>query len=245
MRLKDKVAIVTGAASGLGLAIADLFVEAGAKVVYSNISEASDRIKLVPGQSVYKKCDVSSRQEVDDLINFTKEEFGRLDIMVNNAGIGSSGGALDLSDEEWDKVLQVNLNGVFYGTQLAARLMKEMSIKGSIINISSILGTVGMPGALAYCSAKGGVTQLTRAASLDLAPHNIRVNAISPGFIVTKMTEEILEDDGFGTMVKNNTPLGRAGEPLDIAQAALYLASDEAKYVTGNILHVDGGWTAR
>ncbi|HZJ40816.1 MAG TPA: SDR family oxidoreductase, partial [Candidatus Saccharimonadales bacterium] len=140
---------------------------------------------------------------------------------------------------------KINLFGVFYGSQLAAQAMKDRGVKGSIINLSSILGTVGLQGSIAYCTAKGGVVQLTRAAALDLAPLGIRINAIAPGFIKTNMTKDILKDETFSNMVKTSTPLGYAGEPSDIANAALYLASDEAKYVTGTVLHVDGGWTAR
>ncbi len=241
-KLKNKVAIVTGASSGIGLSIAQHLENAGAKVVYSDINKT--KIELNQEQAIFKKCDVSSKTEVEDLINITLEKFGRLDIMVNNAGIGSLGGILEVEEEDFKNVIDINLNGVFYGTQLAALKMKELDIKGSIINLSSILGTVGLASALSYCSSKGAVVQLTRAASLDLAPLGIRVNAIAPGFIKTKMTEEVLKDENFSNMVKNNTPLGYPGEVEDIAALALYLASDDAKYVTGQIIHVDGGWTA-
>ncbi len=241
-KLENKVAIVTGASSGIGLSIAQYLENAGARVVYSDVNELE--IKLNEEQAIFKKCDVSSKAEVEDLINTTLEKFGRLDIMVNNAGIGSLGGILETDEKDFKKVIDINLNGSFYGTQLAALKMKELDIKGSIINLSSILGTVGLASALSYCSSKGAVVQLTRAASLDLAPLGIRVNAIAPGFIKTKMTEEVLKDENFSNMVKNNTPLGYPGESEDIAALALYLASDESKYVTGQIMHVDGGWTA-
>jgi len=244
MRLKNKVAIVTGAASGIGQAVADIFIAEGAQVIYSDIADEANHLSLVPGQAEYIKCDVSNRLEVLNLIKAATDKFGRLDIMVNNAGIGTMGSILDLSDEIWDKTLKVNLNGVFYGSQIAAQVMKEKGIKGSIINISSILGTVGMAGTVAYCASKGAVVQLTHAAALDLAPLGVRINAVAPGFIATKMTEGVLEDQGFNQMVKANTPLGYVGEAIDIATAVLYLASDEAKYVTGTVLHVDGGWTA-
>jgi NAD(P)-dependent dehydrogenase (short-subunit alcohol dehydrogenase family) len=165
--------------------------------------------------------------------------------MVNNAGIGETAGILETTDESWNKIISVNLSGVFYGTREAAKYMKEAGIAGSIINMSSILGTVGLQGTVGYCAAKGGVVQLTHASSLDLAPVNIRVNAVAPGFIKTNMTKDYLANDGFSQMVVASTPLGKTGDPEDIANAALYLASKDAKYVTGTILYVDGGWTAR
>ncbi|MFA6513988.1 MAG: SDR family NAD(P)-dependent oxidoreductase [Patescibacteria group bacterium] len=245
MRLENKIAIITGAASGLGKATADLFITEGAKVVYSDIYEAPTDLKIDAEKAIYVKCDVSKREEVAALIKATLDKFGSLDIMVNNAGVGTVGSILDVSDETWNKTIGVNLSGTFYGSQLAAQIMKEKRIKGSIINLSSILGTVGLPGTVSYCASKGGVVQLTNAAALDLAAYGIRVNAIAPGFIVTNMTKDMLTNDSFNKMVKTNTPLGYVGEPNDIAYAALYLASDESKYVTGTVLHVDGGWIAR
>ncbi len=243
MKLENKVAVVTGASSGIGLAIANLFAAEGAKVVYADISEGE--LKLDGVNSIFVKCDVSKSSEVDSLIKSAEDKFGRLDIMINNAGIGSLGGITEITDEFWDKIMGINLTGVMYGARAAARVMKEKKIKGSIVNMSSILGTVGLPGASAYCATKGGVVQLTHAGALDLAADGIRMNAIAPGFIVTNMTKGALDDKNFKTMVETNTPLGYVGEPNDIAQAALYLASDDAKYVTGTVLHVDGGWTAR
>ncbi len=244
MRLQNKVAIVTGAASGIGQAIGDLFVAEGAKVIYSDIHEEAKHLALTSGQAEYVKCNVAKRLEVEALVKNAIDKFGRLDIMVNNAGIGTLGNILDVSDEVWEQTIKVNLYGVFYGSQIAAQKMKEKSIKGSIINISSILGTVGMASTVSYCASKGGVVQLTHAAALDLAPLGIRINAVAPGFIATKMTAGVLQDEAFNKMVSTNTPLGYVGESIDIAQAVLYLASDEAKYVTGTVLHVDGGWTA-
>ncbi len=243
MRLENKVAIVTGAASGIGKAIAETFIKEGAKVVYSDIN-APDNFETTD-KALFIKCDVSNSKDVDALIDGTIEHFGRIDIIVNNAGIGGLGGILDVTDENWNKTIGINLSGVMYGMRAAANKMKESNIKGVIINMSSILGSVGFNGAIAYCAAKGGIVQLTHAGSLDLAQYNIRVNAIAPGFIETSMTKDVLKNEQFNQLVIGSTPLGHVGDPDDIANAAVYLASDEAKYVTGNILYVDGGWTAK
>lgn len=243
MRLNDKVAVVTGASSGIGLAIADLFLAEGAKVVYSDLNDP--KTPLTNDKALFVKCDVANKEEVENLVKAAVTKFGRLDIMVNNAGIGGLGGVLEVTDEAWDKTIAINLSGVMYGVRAAAQTMKEQGTKGSIINMSSILGSVGFPGAISYCAAKGGVVQLTHASAQDLASLGVRVNAIAPGFIATNMTKGILEDKNFLAMVKASTPLGYVGEPNDIAYAALYLASEEAKYVTGTIIYVDGGWTAR
>lgn len=247
MKLQNKISIVTGASSGIGLAIAKLFLQEGATVIFSDINE-SEGNKIVQGlgeKASFVKCDVSKSQEVYQLVNSTLEKYGKVDVMVNNAGIGTLGSALDCTDEDWAKVIGVNLSGVFYGIKAASNAMKTTQTKGSIINMTSILGIVGLQGAVAYCAAKGGVSNLTRAAAQDLASLGIRVNAIAPGFIKTNMTKEVLADENFNKMVVANTPLGYPGEPEDIANAALYLASDESRYVTGIILPVDGGWTCK
>lgn len=246
MKLQNKIAIVTGASSGIGLAIAKLYLQEGAIVVFSDISEEGSKVITGLGEKAsFVKCDVSKSAEVHELVKGTVEKFGKLDIMVNNAGIGVLGGALDCTDEDWSKVIGIDLSGVFYGVSAAANAMKATQVKGSIINMSSILGLVGFQGSIAYSAAKGGVSNLTRSAAQDLAALGIRVNAIAPAFIKTNMTKAVLENQDFNNMIKANTPLGYTGEPEDIAQAALFLASDEAKYVTGIILPVDGGWTCR
>lgn len=245
MRLENKVAIVTGAASGIGKAIAEKFIKEGAKVVFSDVNADEKLVAEFKDNALFVKCDVSKSVEVDSLVAKAVEHFGKLDIMVNNAGIGGLGGITDVTDENWDKTIAINLSGVMYGARAAANAMKKAGNGGSIINMSSILGSVGLAGAIAYCAAKGGVVQLTHAAALDLAGDKIRVNAIAPGFIDTNMTKDILAMKQFNDMVVSSTPLGHVGDTDDIANAALYLAEDSAKYVTGTIAYVDGGWTAK
>ncbi|MFA6252210.1 MAG: SDR family NAD(P)-dependent oxidoreductase [Candidatus Paceibacterota bacterium] len=242
MRLQNKVAIVTGASSGIGKAIAEMFVKEGARVVFSDINPYIGELKE---GAIFKKADTSKDKEVRKLVDLAVSKFGRLDIMVNNAGIGLVGEVSSMDDDVWNKVIAVNLNGVFYGVRSASAYMKEKKIRGSIINMASILGQVGFRGAGAYCSSKGGVNQLTKAASLELAPYGIRVNSIAPGFIETAMTKGIKQDKKANAAITAATPLGHMGEPNDIAYAATYLASDEAKFVTGSVLYVDGGWTAQ
>ena len=244
MRLQNKVAIVTGAASGIGAATAKLFLEEGAFVVLAD----KNVCPLPEGMGERAECmnvDVIKKEEVEAMITKTVERFGTLDIIVNNAGIGFTSEITTMSDEVWEEVLAVNLSGVFYGMRAGGAYMKSSGVKGSIINMTSILGAVGFATAGAYNASKGGVNQLTRTAALELAPSGIRVNAIAPGFIKTNMTKGIQDNIDAHTMVVSATPLGHMGEPKDIAYAALYLASDESAFVTGSILYVDGGWTAQ
>jgi NAD(P)-dependent dehydrogenase (short-subunit alcohol dehydrogenase family) len=242
MRLQNKIAIVTGASSGIGKAIAEMFVKEGAKVVFSDINAYSGKL---PVGAIFQKADTSKDKDVKKLVDLAVKKFGGLDIIVNNAGIGLTGEVVGMTDKVWDKVIAVNLSGVFYGVRAAATYMKGKKVKGSIINMASILGQVGFRTAGAYSATKGGVNQLTRTASLELASSGIRVNSIAPGFIETGMTKGIKNDKTANAGINAATPLGHMGEPNDIAYAAVYLASEESKFVTGSVLYVDGGWTAQ
>jgi len=244
MRLHNKTAVVTGACSGIGKAIAEMFLKEGANVVFSDINPCA-AMENYGANAIYVKTDVSKSADVDNLVKAAVDKFGGLDIMVNNAGVGGLNEITAMADGEWDKILAVNLNGVFYGVRAAGKYMKDNKVKGSIINMASILGQVGFRSAGAYCAAKGGVNQLSRTAALELAPNAIRVNSIAPAFIKTPMTKECQDDKGLNTLITGATPMGSFGEPDDIAYAAVYLASNESKFVTGSVLYVDGGWTAQ
>lgn len=243
MRLEGKVAIVTGASSGIGLAIAEEFLIEGAKVIFSDINNFPK--ELPTENAFFQTADVSKVEDVENLIKLALEKFGRLDVMVNNAGIGTMGSALDTDDNTWQKTIDINLSGTFYGLRAAAKAMKDLGNGGSIINMSSILGKVGMNSTLAYCASKGGVVQMTHAAALDLAADKIRVNAIAPGFIKTAMTKGLEENKQFNDLIISSTPLGYFGEAQDIAKTAVFLASEESRYMTGEVVYVDGGWTAK
>lgn len=243
MKLENKIAIITGSASGIGRAIAEKFIGEGAKVVFSDINEID--ISQFGDNAIFVKCNVSKSDEVDNLIKSCLDKFGKVDIMVNDAGIGTMGDILSSTDEDWKRTIDINLSGVFYGARAAARAMKEKGIQGSIINMSSILGSVGFKCTIAYCAAKGGIDQITKAGSLDLAPLGIRINSIAPGFIKTNMTKGLQDDENYCSFINSMTPMGHMGSVDDIANAAVYLASDDSKYVTGLTLYVDGGYRAQ
>lgn len=249
MRLKDKVAIVTGAGSGIGRASAILFAKEGAKVVVADWSEEGgnqivSEIKTAGGEAVFVKTDVSKSADINNMVSTCVSTFGKLDILFNNAGIASMGTIDKFTEEDWDKVLAVDLKGVFLGCKRAIPELEKQG-RGKIISTASIAGLVGFAGANGYCAAKGGVVNLTRELALECAPKKINVNAIAPGIIETAMTKDILADPTQKQGMQAGTPYPRLGIPEDIAYAALYLASDESDFVTGHTLVVDGGWIAR
>jgi NAD(P)-dependent dehydrogenase (short-subunit alcohol dehydrogenase family) len=246
MRLKDKVAIVTGAGRGIGEAIALLFAEEGANVVVNDVNEADAKstAEEIKGRGRQAKAVIGSvtvQGVVQRMVDTAVQEFGTLDILVNNAGIIRDARLHKMTEEQWDRVIEVNLKGAFLCTQCAARVMREKRY-GKIINLSSAMWK-GNPGQLNYSAAKAGIIGLTRTAAKELAPKGINVNAIAPGLILTDMLKStppaILEQ-----MQKNlaaTVPLNRLGLPRDVANVALFLASDESSYVTGEVISCDGG----
>ena len=247
--LEGKVAVVTGSTRGIGRAIAEGLAGAGAAVAVNGRSPeltqtAADKIAAAGGKSVAVPADVSKADDVDRLINATVQAFGRLDIIVNNAGISPYyKPAETVTEAEWDDTMRVNLKGVFLCCQAAARVMIPQK-SGRIINISSIAGQVALPKLLAYTAAKGAVNQLTRVLAVEWASHGILVNAISPAYIETDLTKGLQRNPKLRDELIRQVPLGRLGKPSEVVGAAIYLASDAASYVTGHMLNIDGGWLA-
>ena len=256
MRLKDRVALVTGAGSGIGRAVAVRFAREGAVVAASDISdsgveETANMVNEAGGCAVALSGDVSVGEDAERMVNSTLAEFERLDILVNSAGISARNALPEGASPEsvWDKVMDVNLKGTYLMCWYAVPEM-EKSGGGSIINLASIMGLVGYPvgigdGFNPYPPSKGGVVQFTRTLAIDSARKNIRVNCLCPGFVATNFTKALTEDAEMNALLEELHPMGRLGEPEEIANAALYLASDDASYVTGVALAVDGGYTAR
>jgi NAD(P)-dependent dehydrogenase (short-subunit alcohol dehydrogenase family) len=253
-RVEGKVAIVTGAARGLGKAIAQLLAREGAKVVVTDIledggKEAAEEIRREGGKAIFIKHDVASEDSWSAVVEKTLSEFGKLDILVNNAGIQLIKEIEKTSLEEWRGLMSVNLDGVFLGTKYAIGAMKE-SGGGSIINISSAAGIIGTADdTAAYCASKGAVRLFSKAAALECSKaghnYNIRVNSVHPGVIETAMVASMMsQDKELKKRLESNMPIGFLGRPIDIAYAVLYLASEESRLVTGAELVVDGGWTA-
>jgi NAD(P)-dependent dehydrogenase (short-subunit alcohol dehydrogenase family) len=246
MLLKDKVAIVTGAKQGIGLGIAMALAKEGCNVVVSDLEQSGCESAVIEIEKLGVKalavsCDVSQKDQVDHLVSETISKFGKLDILVNNAGIFPFKPFMDLSESDWDKVIDVNLKSVFLCSQASAKVMPD---GGKIVNISSIASLVGFEGLTHYCASKGGVNGLTRTLALELASRKINVNAVAPGAIESPgatgaMTDEMKQ----GTI--GAIPLKRFGVPEDIAQSVIFLASNNADYITGQVIVVDGGWTLR
>lgn len=240
--LKGKIALVTGGANGIGYACASIFAREGAKVwiADSNADAGSKAARKLKAEFV--ACDVGDARQAEALIDAVARGAKRLDILVNNAGIAPSKPFLDMSEEDWDRVIRVNLKGAFLVGQAAARLMVAKKTQGAIVNMSSVNAVLAIPGLAAYNVSKGGLNQLTRVMALELAPHGIRVNAIGPGTIATELARKaVLGSPEAKTKIMSRTPMGRLGEPAEIAETALFLATKRSSYMTGQIVYVDGG----
>ena len=240
--LKNKVAIVTGAARGIGQSIAVELARAGANIIVTDIipgQSTVNQIKNLKRKAIYVKTDISNKKDVENLIKEAIKNFKKIDILVNNAGIFVTGATGKLSEEDWDKTIDINLKGTFLCSQAVLKYMKKGA---SIINISSVAGISGYSQAAAYCSSKGGIRLLTKSLAAEFGALGIRVNSIHPGVIETAMTKDLLKDKKIKQGMLAKIPLGRTGKPIDIADAAVFLASDNSSYITGAEIVIDGGW---
>lgn len=262
-RLADQTAVITGSSSGIGAAIATKFAEEGANVVTN--SRALERAETTAediidagGNATAVEADIADPDDAEYLIEQAVDEYGSLDIMVNNAGVSVVGPTMEMDPEDWQHVIDVNLSGVFYSAQAAGRQMIEQGTGGQMINISSMFGSVGIQGRTPYNASKGGVNTLTKCLAVELAEDDISVNAIAPGYIVTELTNQTRESDDRGTVldrddwpyygydnvhIENRTPMGRFGTLEEMQNVALFLAEGN-NYTTGEIITSDGGWSA-
>lgn len=248
--LSNRVAIVTGGSRGIGKAIALAFSEAGAKVVVAarNVTLLDEVVKEIHGRggdAFSVKCDLSLDKDIMNLITKTVDRYGRLDILVNNAAISPYvRKSEELEKEEWEKVIRINLTAPFLLCREAGKIMIKNNW-GRIINIASVGGLIGLPRQIAYCAAKGGIIQMTKVLAIEwTGKYNITVNAIAPGYIATDLTEGMRSSEKISKNLLQRTPIGRFGETQEIVSAALYFASDSARYTTGTVLPIDGGWLA-
>jgi NAD(P)-dependent dehydrogenase (short-subunit alcohol dehydrogenase family) len=249
MLLQNKVAIVTGGARGIGRAISERFLAEGARVVIADIDEDAGSATLQAlgglGAVRFVACDVGDSASVGNLVRASEAAYGEIDVLVNNAAILAAKEFLDLDESDFDRVIRVNLKGAFLCGQAVARRMVERvkagGDPGSIVNMSSVNAVFAIANQVPYSVSKGGINQLTKVMALALAPHGIRVNAIGPGSIATDMLANVMKDDTVRRRLLSRTPLGRIGEPAEIAAIAAFLASDEASYITGQTIYADGG----
>jgi 3-oxoacyl-[acyl-carrier protein] reductase len=247
IKIKDKVALITGGARGIGLAIAKAFLGAEARVVISDNNEfelertAKGLETSFDGRISSVPVDVSVEDDVKNMVEFVLKRFNSIDVLVNNAGISGMNYFWEMPVEEWDFVINVNLRGAYLCTKEAVKAMLQRGTKGKIINIASVNSTIPTTGISHYCASKGGLLMFTRAAALELGPHGINVNAIGPGTTMTPLTDWFYNLPGLKEAFLDRTPMGRFGDPEDIAKVALFLASEYADWITGQIIYVDGG----
>ncbi len=247
MRLQNKVALITGGGTGIGAGIAHMFAREGAQVVVCGrredpLKKVVDEIDQSGGEAIYCVADISSQEQIQEMIETVTMKFGSIDILVNNAGVYIPDDVTSTSEQEWDRVMNIDAKGVYL---MSKAVLPDMIKKGTgkIVNIASIAGLIGFEKSAAYCAAKGAVVNLTREMALDYAPKGICVNAIAPGVIDTDMAKAFLSNEQAKQGFLSKTPVGRVGTPEDIAYGAVYLASDESNFVVGQTLVIDGGWT--
>jgi NAD(P)-dependent dehydrogenase (short-subunit alcohol dehydrogenase family) len=250
MDFKNKVAVVTGASSGIGKSVSELYAREGAAVVLSDINQelgekTTEEIRKAGGEAIFVSADVSKPSDCENMVKAAMDKYGRLDFACNNAGIGGDQNpTADYSLESWDKAIAVNLSGVFYCMKYELPAMLKGG-GGSIINMASILGRVGFAGAVGYVAAKHGVLGLTKTAAIEYAPQGVRVNVVGPGFISTPLIKELEENQDVNNMLISLHPVGRLGKPEEVAELVIWLSSDKASFVTGAYYPVDGGYLTR
>ncbi len=247
--IRGKKVIVVGGSKGIGKDIAVAFSQIGSDVLVTGRNEkdlqgTTEELRQHNPNCSYLTGDIQQVNEIYEMIDQAHSRLGRIDVLVNNAGVNIAKPALDVSEEDWDRVLDTNLKGTFFCSQRAGKHMIEQGIAGKIINIVSQMAFVGYFKRAAYCSSKGGAVQLTKALAIEWAQYGIKVNAVAPTFIETELTQKMFEDQTFYQDVLNRIPLGTLAKPSDVTGAVLFLASDMANFITGDTIRVDGGWTA-
>ncbi len=246
MKLYDKVAIVTGTTKGIGVDIAKEFALEGAKVVGTGrtveLGEAvAEEIRAAGGESIFVRCDVSKKADVDALVARTLDEYGTIDIVINNAGVNHSADFFDITEEDWDWVMGVDLKGTFLLSQAAARVMVEQAKPGVIVNVSSVMAVLALADQVPYCAAKGGVNQLTKAMALALIDKGIRVNGVAPGPVMTELMQRVVHNEEKHNELMRRLPIGYIASCKEIARACVFMASDDASYFVGQTIYPDGG----
>jgi glucose 1-dehydrogenase len=246
MILKDKVAIITGATKGIGKACVQEFAKEGAKVVACGRSADLGQavvadVCALGGDALFVQCDVSKKAEVDALVAQTVARYGTIDIVVNNAGVNHSANFFDTTEEDWDWVMSVDLKGTFLLSQAAARVMVSQGKPGAIVNVSSVMAQLALADQIPYCAAKGGVNQLTKAMSLALIKHGIRVNAIAPGPVMTELMERVVHSPEKHQVLMDRLPIGYIASCTEMARVIIFMASEDASYFVGQTLYADGG----